>query len=758
MADKIPHIDGILHATGKSQFISDMPPEKDLVYVYPVFSNVSRGEIVEIDFSESEKIDGFIDKITCKDIPGENNVGVVEKGEPVFPEEEVEFFGQPVCAVIAKDYFTARKCAKLVKIKYIEKKPILTIEEAIEKNSFFKPQLNINRGNVKKGFKESQFVIEGKLETPIQEHFYLETQTCRVIPLEKGFLIKPSSQSPSEIQEIIASVLNIPQNLVTVDIKRLGGGFGGKEHNPGLYAAITAVASFKVKRPVELRLMRDDDITATGKRHKFKAKYRCGFNKDGKIKALEYEIYSNGGAYVDLSIPVLERCVLHSENAYFIENFKLKATACKTNLHPFTAFRGFGGPQGVFFMESIIEKIAKTLNLDPMEIRKKNLYKSGDRTPYGQKIKESYLQVLFEKIEPTYKEWKKEVEEFNQKNKFEKMGIAITPIKFGISFTIRALNRGYALIILYPDGTVSVSHGGIEMGQEVSTRVAQIVSKTIGISVKNIHIESANTKRIANIPPTAASTAVDLNGNAAFKSAKILRRRLERVAKKIFKEKFNISCEEIKMENDICKCEGKEIPIKEVIERAIWDREKMAEYQFYKTPEITDFNEEKGKGHPFYYYVFGVAVSVVKTDLLTGEFKLLKTKIIHEMGNSINRDVDMGQITGAYIQGMGWLTLEDMVYKEGVPISISPSTYKIPTISDIPEVFDVELFISGSKYSSIFGTKGIGEPPFLYGESVFFAIKNAIEDGEKKDSLLTPPATPENILKAINTLKLKREK
>ncbi len=743
---KIPHIDGLIHVTGKSHFITDLP-KRDLLYVYPVFSKISKGEILEIDFSEAEKVKGYVDKITFKDIPGENNVGIIEKGEPVFPEKNVEFYGQPVCAIIGKDYISARKCAKFVKIKYREEKPILTISDAIRENSFFKPTIKVKKGSIKKGFKNSDYVIEGEIITPIQEHFYLETQSCRVIPEEKGYTILPASQSPSEIQEVLASVLGIPQNLLTVDVKRLGGAFGGKEHNPTLYAAITAVAAHKVKKPVELRLMREDDILVTGKRHKFYAKYKCGFDESGKIKALKYEIYSNGGAYTDLSIPVLERCVFHSDNAYFIPNFYLEASACKTNLHPFTAFRGFGGPQGVFFIEYIMEEVARTLKIDPFEIKKRNLYKSGDKTPYGEKIKECFLDVLFDKIEPVYKEWKKEVEDFNRKNKFIKRGVGIVPIKFGISFTLKALNRGYALVILYPDGSVSVSHGGVEMGQEVSTRVAQIVSKTLGITFKNIHIESVNTKRIANIPPTAASTAVDLNGNAAYKSAKILRKRLLKIARKMIVEKYGKIPSKIDFEEDFCLFDFGKIQIKEIIERAVFEREKMAEYQFYRTPFITDFDEEKGRGNPFYYYVYGVATSLVETDLLTGEVKLLKAKIIHEMGDSINYDVELGQITGAYIQGMGWLILEDMVYENGGAISNSPSTYKIPTICDIPKIFDVEIFLSGSEYSSVFKSKGIGEPPFIYGESVFFAVKNSIGGLN-----LMPPATPENILKVIGDI------
>ena len=749
MSKKIPHIDGVLHAKGKARFISDMPKPKGMLYVYPVFSTVSKGKIKSIDFEEAKEVKGFVDIITYKDIPGQNDIGEIERGEPVFPEKEVEYFGQPVCAVICKDYYSSILASKKVKVIYEETEPVLTIEQAIEKNSFFEPALKIKSGNTEKGFKQSDLTIEGEITTPIQEHFYMEPQTCRVIPEEEGLKIYPASQSPSEIQELLAAVLSIPQNKLSVEIKRIGGGFGGKEHSPTLFAAITSIASLKTKKPCELRLLRDHDITATGKRHQFKAKFRCGFTKEGKIKSLEYKIFSNGGAYADLSIPVLERCVLNAENCYFVENFKLEAKACKTNLHPFTAFRGFGAPQGTFFAEYIINEIAKKLKKDPFEIRKINLYKKGDTTPYGQEIKECFLEEIFEKAEPIYKKWKKEAEEFNDKNKFEKIGIGVAPIKFGISFTTKALNRGYALVILYPDGSVSVSHGGIEMGQEVSTRVAQIVSETLGISFEKIHIESVNTKVIANLPPTAASTAVDLNGNAALKSARILRKRLERIAKKLFKERYGIVSKELKFENNFVYAGEKKVSIAEVIEKALWEREKLAEYQFYKTPQITGFNRESGRGNPFLYYVHGIAISMVKVDLLTGEHRILKTKIIHETGKSMNRDIELGQIAGAFVQGAGWLTMEDMVYDRGKPLSISPSTYKIPTIADIPKEFDIEIFESGARYSSVFQTKGIGEPPFLYGHSVFLAIKNAIEYESGKNSGLMPPATPENILKAI---------
>lgn len=743
------HIDGKLHATGKARFVRDIPKQEGMLYVYPVLSSIAKGEIIEIDFSDAINIENFVATLTYKDIPGQNDIGVMEKGEPVFPEKMIEYYGQPVCAVICRDYYSAIVCAKRVKVKYKEEKAILNLKEAIKHNTFFKPELMIKKGNVIKGFKNSDHIIEGEVHTPIQEHFYMEPQTCRVIPDENGFTVFPASQSPTEIQEILAAVLNMPINLVTVDIKRVGGGFGGKEHSPTLFAAICAIASHKTKKSVELRLLREDDIMATGKRHFIKATYRCGFTKDGKIKALEYNISANGGAYADLSIPVLERCVLNAENCYNIENFKLKAKAYKTNLHPFTAFRGFGGPQGTFFAEYIVERIAKKLKKDPFEVRLVNLYKNGDTTPYGQKIEECYLEHVFNKIKPTYLKWKKEVENFNKKNKYKKQGIGISPIKFGISFTTKGLNRGYALVILYPDGTVSVSHGGVEMGQEVSTRVASIVSLTLGIEIEKIHIESVNTKRIANLPPTAASTAVDLNGNAALKASSILAKRLKRIAKMIFKERFSIDAATIELKNNKAIAGNYSIEIKEIINRGIWDREKMAEYQFYKTPHITGFNKETGTGKPFYYYVHGIAISLVETDMLTGGFRILKTKIIHELGRSLNREIEEGQISGAFIQGAGWLTMEEMVYSKGKPLSTSPSTYKIPTIADIPEEFDIEIFESHSKKASVFGTKGIGEPPFLYGHSVFFAIKNSIEEFTGKECNLMPPATPENILKAI---------
>ena len=599
------------------------------------------------------------------------------------------------------------------------------------------------------------YYLEGVIRNDGQEHFYLETQSSLAVPEDNGGItLYSSSQNPNEIQKMAAGVLSLPQNQVTVDIKRLGGGFGGKESQATSWACLAALAAYHTKRPALLRLTRDEDMIFTGKRHAFESDYRVAFDKEGKILAYSVELNSNCGAVADVSTSVLERAMLHAENSYQIEHIKIIGRPCKTNLHPATAFRGFGGPQGIFAIESVIERIADTLGLDPYDVRMKNMYQKGDFAPYGQEIYHGEdIGRILEKLrnDSHWDERKKEIALFNKKNRYVKKGLAMTPVKFGISFTAAHLNQGSALIHVYVDGSVSVTHGAIEMGQEVNTKIAQIAATTLGVPIGSIRIESNNTKRVANTSATAASSGCDLNGHAVEDASLKIVNRLKKLVLKLFPDTETV------FENGfvypvmdgITNYEKPLFTFKELIEKAYFERVDLSAHGYYATPGI-HFDRDKGQGHPFLYYVFGAAVSEVEVDLLTGTTTLLSAHIIHDCGESINPMVDKGQIQGGFIQGVGWVTTEELVYNDnGKLLSSSPATYKIPTIGDIPEEFHIQLMEGCMNEMGIKRSKAIGEPPFVYGESVFFAITDALSSLGSYPEELSIPATPEKIWREI---------
>ncbi len=717
------------HVTGRSIFVGDESNKENLLYIKIIPSQYAYARIVSMDLKKALESEGVIDIITYKDIPGKNNIGFIQKGEPVFAKNYVYYIGQPIGAIIANSFRNAEKALKYIKIKYKELNPILTINQARRKNAYFKPVLKIKKGFNKKIHSDN--VIKGIIESPSQEHFYLETQITRVYPDEGNNLtILTASQSPTEIQEIIAEVLNTSQKNINVQIRRLGGAFGGKEHGATQWAAIAAIACNKLKLPVELRLSRIEDMEYTGKRHEFLTEYEIGYNNNGKIIFAKFKAFSNGGAYADLSVPVLERFVLNIDGIYNIENFSVIAKAMKTNLPPNTAFRGFGAPQAVFAIENIIDIISKKLNKSKFEIMRINTYKEKDYTPYRQRLYDVSLDYMINTMEKYIKKNNidKKIKSFNKKHKYKKLAYGIVPVKFGISFSKTFLNQGYALIVFYNDGSISVSTGAVEMGQEASTRIAQIVSIVSGVSINKIKIEKVDTKIIANIPPTAASTTIDLNGNAAYLGTMKIIKRLKSI---IIKENKNIKESDIVFKNNYVFIKNKKyMSLSDIIIKANQKRIKLIEHSFYKTPNIF-YDSEKGVGSPFSYFVYGIAYSLVEMDLLTNYFTIKDTKIIHETGKILNKAIEMGQIEGAYIQSVGWLTTEKIIRNnKGKLLTNSPSTYKIPTIFDIPEKINIKIIEKKSKYSSIFYSKGIGEPPFLYGESVYLGLRKIKEKGK----------------------------
>lgn len=745
------HISGRDHVTGRSQFIDDIPKPRNLLFVKILPSPIAHGKIIRLDTSAAREVPGVRAVLTAEDIPGENQIGGIIQDEVCLASGHVHFVGEPVVVVGAESLEAAEKALQKIELQIEELEPVLTVKEALEKKQFIGPVRKIERGNVEAVFADCPNYLEGVICNEGQEHFYLETQSTLTIPEDNGGItVYASSQNPNEIQRMTAKVLGVSQNQITVDIKRLGGGFGGKETQATAWACMAALVTHHTGCPAEIRLTRDEDMLCTGKRHAFENYYRVAYDGEGKILAYEVELNANCGAVADVSTSVLERAMLHAENSYRIENIRIIGRPCKTNLHPATAFRGFGGPQGIFAIESVIERIAYSLGLDSYDVRMKNSYREGDIAPYGEEILNGeHMGTVLEKLrkDSRWDERRKNIAEYNARNKYSKKGIGVTPVKFGISFTAAHLNQGSALVHVYFDGSVSVTHGAIEMGQEVNTKIAQIAATNFGIPLGLIRIESNNTKRVANTSPTAASSGCDLNGHAVENASLEIMKRLKGLAKRLYPD-TEIAFERgflYPVKGNRTDYDTPLATFQELVKKAYFERIDLSAHGFYATPGI-HFDREKGEGHPFLYYVFGAAVSEVTVDLLTGRTSLDFAHIIHDCGSSLNPRVDIGQIQGAFAQGAGWVTTEELVYnKKGRLLSSSPATYKIPTIGDMPEDLHVELLEGSINEPGIKRSKAIGEPPFVYGESVFFAIANALCSLGDYPVNLTIPATPEKV-------------
>jgi xanthine dehydrogenase large subunit len=644
---KLPwHINGPLHVKGASKFIGEDIKPEGLLHARFLFSPVAHAIIRKLDISKALALKGVSDVITHKDIPGVNQIGHVIKDEPLFPEQEIMYAGQPLAMVLSPFPRIAEQAVKLIELEYEELHPIFDIDEADKKQEWYVPERKIENGDVLQALKAAKYTLSGIVESPNQEHFYMETQRCRAVPGEGNTLtLYSATQSTMEVQEVLSHVLNIPANQIILDVRRLGGAFGGKERAGTLWACLAGLGAFVTQHPVEVKLERTEDMLATGKRHPFKSRYKVGFDETGKITAYDVELLSNGGAYADLSIAVLERAMFHAENAYFIPHVRIRGRACRTNLPPNTAFRGFGAPQGIFVIETIIEEIAHKLNLDALEVRLGNLYRKGDLAPYGQAVNESHLSSLYTRLKKvsSYSRLKNAVEKFNTANTENKQGIATVPVKFGISFTTALLNQGSALIWIYIDGSVSVTTGGIEMGQEVNSKVALVVAGVLGISLSKIKVESSNSQRVGNASPTAASTGSDINGNAARIAAEQIKERLSRLAAELLFEQFKqkIQPKDISFSDDKACPKHKSSFYLEwtaLIRAAYNGRISLGAHGYYATPKL-QFDREKGKGHPFAYYVYGCALVRVEIDTLTGDSKLLNTYIVHETGPSLHEDI-----------------------------------------------------------------------------------------------------------------------
>jgi len=753
----LSHDSGAKHVSGYAKYTDDINEPLNTLYGAIGWSKKAHAIIKKIDLRAVKSSEGVVSVVTHLDIPGRNDVGPVFNGDPIFPKTKVEYYGQPLFAVAATSIELARKAVLKAKVYYQELKPIVTINESLKNNNLlFKPRL-IKKGNPSLKINKSKNKIKGNFTTGSQEHFYLEGQVALVIPNEdNNYTVYSSTQHPSETQQIIAKMLKQKSNSIIVLVRRIGGGFGGKETN-FMTSAICALLSHKIKKPIKLRLDRDDDIILTGKRHDFYSDYEVGFNDDGLINGLKIKLASRCGMSPDLSLAINERALLHIDNTYYLSDVEVKNYLCKTNTASSTAFRGFGGNQGMMAIENIIDNISRYLKKDPSEVRKLNFYgkKKRNTTHYGMKINDNVANEIFEdlKIKSNYKKRYKEIKKFNQKNKFKKKGIAITPVKFGISFTTIHLNQAGALVHVYTDGSIYMNHGGIEMGQGTHTKIAQLVANSFGVTYEKVRISSTNTSKVPNTSASAASSTTDLNGAATLNAASKIKSNLNNFIRKKYKIFSKI---EPLYKNGNIYFGNRIFKFDKIIKEAYLNRISLSSSGFYSTPKI-NFNKKTFQGRPFYYFCYGSAVTEVTIDTLTGESVLDRVDILHDAGNAINPALEYGQIEGGFIQGQGWLTMEEVVWdKLGKIKTYSPSTYKIPAITDIPKKFNVEIFKKGLNLEKVVNkAKTTGEPPLMLAMSVFFAIKDAIASisNYEKIPIIDAPATPEKILLSIKKLK-----
>ena len=754
--EKRPHDSAFKHVSGYADYTDDINEPRGTLHGAIGWSKKSHAIIKKIDLREVWKSEGVISVIGYKDIPGRNDVGPVFDGDPIFPPNKVEYYGQPLFAVAAISTELARKAVLKAKVTYKSLKPIISIKEALKKKKFVLKGIKVQRGNPTKAIRRSKNYLKGSFTTGSQEHFYLEGQVAFAIPKEdKDLLVYSSTQHPSETQQIIAKMLNQKSNSITVLVRRLGGGFGGKETN-FMTSSICSLLAHKTKRPVKLRLDRDDDIIITGKRHDFYSEYEVGFNNLGIIEGLKIKLASRCGISPDLSGAINGRAILHIDNAYYLPNVQVQNYLCKTNTASSTAFRGFGGNQGMMAIENIVDNISRYLHKDPSQIRKNNFYQKNKKniTHYGMKIEDNVIQEIFNKLlkKSNYKKRYSKIKKFNSKNKYLKKGIAITPVKFGISFTTTHLNQAGALVHIYTDGSVHLNHGGVEMGQGTNTKIAQLVANELGLPFEKIKISSTNTSKVPNTSASAASSTTDLNGAAALDAVSKIKKNLE----KFIMKKYNIRNIKIFYEKGLIKFNKRSFKFETIIKEAYLNRISLSSSGFYSTPKIY-FNKETFSGRPFLYFCYGASVTEVTIDTFTGENIVERVDILHDAGKAINPALELGQIEGGFVQGQGWLTIEEVNWKDNGQITtVSPSTYKIPAVNDMPKKFNVEIFKQGKNKENVVNkAKTTGEPPLMLAMSVFYAIKDAIASAGKykKIPILDAPATPEKILMSLNELK-----
>ncbi|RMF64725.1 MAG: xanthine dehydrogenase [Calditrichaeota bacterium] len=748
------HLDAVSHTRGESQYVDDLPQPKGLLFAAVFSSPVAHGRIVKLDASGARQSPGVVGVFTAQDIPGENQIGPIIQDETLLAEDEVQYVGEPVVLVVAETPEQAQNAVRRIQME-VEELPIITDPRvAFARGQIIGATRTFVLGDVDATWQQCDVVVEGRCDIGGQEHVYLETQRARALPLEGGALrIHASTQSPYAVQRTAARILGVPHHKIEVDVKRLGGGFGGKEDQATPWACLAALAAWHLDRPVELVLHRFDDIKMTGKRHPYSADFKIGATRDGKILAYDVKHYQNAGAAADLSTAVLERTLFHSTNAYFIPNVRIFGASCRTNLPPNTAFRGFGGPQGMFVVESAIARLAEELGLPREELQRKNLLQENDEFPYGQKAQNCRARRTWEEAAQTFKlaSIKKRISAYNQKHFETKKGYAVMPVCFGISFTATFLNQAGALVHVYTDGSVSVSTGGVEMGQGLMTNLAKIAARALGVQPERVKIESTNTTRVANMSASAASATTDLNGHATMFACRQILNRLRNVAA----EELHLEDpQKISVEDERVLYEGSDTgwDWPKLVQSAYLARVDLSAHGFYATPGI-GFDREKEKGHPFAYHVFGTAIVEVTVDCLRGTYDIDAARIVHDLGRPINELVDRGQIEGGLAQGLGWMTLEELKFNErGEYLSNSLAAYKLPDVYFMPDVLEVKLLENADNPRGPYGAKAVGEPPLMYGIGVFFALRDAMRAFRPQAEFsFDAPLTPEKVLLQLHT-------
>lgn len=753
----VKHESADKHVSGEAVYVDDRLEFPNQLHVYARQSDRAHARIVRIDTSPCYEIPGVAIAITKDDVPGQLDIGPVVAGDPLLADGKVEYVGQVVLAVAADSLETARKAAMAAIVEYEDLEPVLDVVDAYRKKHFVLASHTHRIGDSASKLASAPRRLQGTLHIGGQEHFYLETQISSVMPTEDGgMLVYTSTQNPTEVQKLVAEVLGVPMNKIVIDMRRMGGGFGGKETQAAGPACLCAVIAHLTGRPTKMRLPRMEDMSMTGKRHPFYVEYDVGFDDDGLLHGIEMDLAGNCGYSPDLSGSIVDRAMFHSDNAYFLGNATINGHRCKTNTASNTAYRGFGGPQGMVAIEEVMDAVARSLGKDPLEVRKTNYYGKTERnvTHYHQTVEHNVIHEMTAELEESaeYAKRRREIIEFNLKSPVLKKGLAMTPVKFGISFTATFLNQAGALIHIYTDGSIHLNHGGTEMGQGLNTKVAQVVAEVFQVDIERIQITATNTDKVPNTSPTAASSGTDLNGMAAKNAAETIKQRLV----DFLVREYKATPEDIEFRNGQVRVRDHFLSFEEVIQKAYFGQVSLSSTGFYRTPKIF-YDRDQARGRPFYYYAYGVACVEVLVDTLTGEYRMLRGDILHDVGDSLNPAIDIGQVEGAFVQGMGWLTMEELVWNaKGKLMTNGPASYKIPAIADMPIDLRVKLVENRKNpEDTVFHSKAVGEPPFMLGIAAWCALKDAVASlaDYKVQPQIDAPATPERVLWGVEQMR-----
>lgn len=753
----VKHDSAPKHVTGEAVYVDDRLEFPNQLHVYARMSDRAHARIVRIDTAPCYEVPGVAIAITAKDVPGQLDIGAVMPGDPLLADGKVEFVGQPVIAVAADSLETARKAAMAAIIEYEDLEPVIDVVDALRKKHFVLDSHTHKRGDSAGALATAPRRLQGSLHIGGQEHFYLETQVSSVMPTEDGgMIVYTSTQNPTEVQKLVSEVLGVSMNKIVIDMRRMGGGFGGKETQAAGPACMCAVIAHLTGRPTKMRLPRMEDMTMTGKRHPFYVEYDVGFDDDGLLHGIEIDLAGNCGYSPDLSGSIVDRAMFHSDNAYYLGDATINGHRCKTNLASNTAYRGFGGPQGMVAIEEIMDAVARELGKDPLDVRKRNYYGKTERnvTPYYQTVEHNMLEEMTAELEASseYARRREEIRAFNAKSPILKKGLSLTPVKFGISFTASFLNQAGALVHVYTDGSIHLNHGGTEMGQGLNIKVAQVVAEVFQVEVERIQITATNTDKVPNTSPTAASSGADLNGKAAQNAAQTIKQRLTEFAAR----HYQVTEEDVEFKNGQVRIRDQYVSFDELIQQAYFGQVSLSSTGFYRTPKIY-YDRSQARGRPFYYFAYGAACSEVIVDTLTGEYKMLRSDILHDVGASLNPAIDIGQVEGGFVQGMGWLTMEELVWNDkGKLMTSGPASYKVPAVADMPLDLRVKLVENRKNpEDTVFHSKAVGEPPFMLGISVWCAIKDAVASlaDYKVQPKIDAPATPERVLWGVEQMR-----